>query len=881
MPIFSESVQETPGDYIPVCPDSIKEWSAMLQICTSRGSGIRFRSIMMMIVGIVLGAGVETAWGQLSAEQIEVLRAQGVREGWTFTVSQNPATEYPLDQLCGLVEPPDWQENTTFITYGEIRGLPSSFDWRDFNGCTPVRNQGGCGSCWAFSAIGTMESAIKLGDGINTNLSEQWLVSCTSAGSCAGGWHTEAFDHLLEYGSTDPCGDSGAVMESDFPYVAWNAPCDCPYPHPYHIESWFGVGAAYPTVNEIKQAIMDYGPVSVGVYVNWAFQAYDGGIFNACADESVNHAVVLVGWDDNLGSNGVWIMRNSWGHWWGDDGYMYIEYDCSRIGYATAAVVYEMRDCNGNGVHDDDDIALGTSEDCNENGFPDECDLMYGRSPDGNNNAIPDECESCGMRQLSSSGASIGDQFGRSVSIFANLAVVGVSADDDLGEDAGAAFVYRFEGDQWVEQAKLLASDGEAGDAFGRSVAIDGQTIAVGAWGDDDLGNYSGAVYIFEFDGEQWLETAKVLAPNGQGRDEFGRSVALCGTRLVVGAPGDSDLGTGAGAVYVYELDGQDWINQIKLLASDGVTRDALGEEVDICGDVIIAGAKWDDDADSNSGSAYIFRYNGSSWDETKLLASDAAKDDFFGSDVGVDGDRAVVGSFYDDDQGSKSGSAYVYDYNGSSWDETKILPTDGGSLDNFGQSVSVSGDVIVVGADHADEGGENSGAAYVFRYSGSQWIQEMKLLPMVRMSNDSFGGAVCVHDDVTVVGAWGSDNQTTDAGSAFIFAGLTGRDCDSSGVPDGCEIIDGLQPDCNFNWVPDSCDIDQGVCSDENENGIPDECEDSCPADFNDDGTVNIDDIFIILGAWGQSGVPEDLNGDGTVNIDDIFEALGLWGPC
>ena len=168
-------------------------------------------------------------------------------------------------------------------------------------------------------------------------------MSCTDAGSCSGGWPSEACNYFLCDGShQDPCGDSGAVLEGDFPYVAWNAPCGCPYDHPYCIESWsyIGDGSSVPSVESMKQAIMDYGPISVIVCVNDEFHDYTGGIFSGPSCSGTNHAVVLVGWDDTQGSNGVWFLRNSWGTGWGEDGYMRIEYGVSIVGYAALYIYY-------------------------------------------------------------------------------------------------------------------------------------------------------------------------------------------------------------------------------------------------------------------------------------------------------------------------------------------------------------------------------------------------------------------------------------------------------------------------------------------------------------------------------------------------------------
>jgi hypothetical protein len=254
-------------------------------------------------------------------------------------VGKNFATDYSLDQLCGLVEPENWRENAAFDPCTPERDLPARFDWRDSASFPPVRNQGGCGSCWAFGTVGPLECNIAIKDGIIVDLSEQYLVSCNSNGwGCQGGW----FAHGCHQYAPDPCDSVGAVNESEFPYMAYNAPCNCPYEHSFRIESWSYIGQNYsvPSVNAIKQAIIDHGPVSVAVTVNSEFQAYNGGIFDVPCMTNINHAVVLVGWDDNQGDSGVWFMRNSWGPWWGEDGYMRIAYGCCDIGYGACYIVY-------------------------------------------------------------------------------------------------------------------------------------------------------------------------------------------------------------------------------------------------------------------------------------------------------------------------------------------------------------------------------------------------------------------------------------------------------------------------------------------------------------------------------------------------------------
>ncbi|MCH2133212.1 MAG: C1 family peptidase [Phycisphaerales bacterium] len=314
--------------------------------------------------------GQEAGASGLSAADITALKDQAVRDGWTFSVSANPATKYDLSELTGLVVPDNWRQGAPFDNAPpQARGvLPEAFDWRNVGGvnyCTPVRDQAGCGSCWAFAVIGSMEAGIKIGYGTSTDLSEQWLVSCCGLGGCSGEWPGNAADKLLANGaSVDVCGDYGAVMESEYPYVASDGGCACPYDHPYTIENWAFIGPEWgtPSRTQLKQAILDHGPITVCVAANGAFMSYGGGVYNVPNDSSINHAVVLVGWDDSQGEEGVWFLRNSWGSGWGEGGYMRIEYDNSSIGYN--ALYLDLGDtpngacCFGNGC------LFGPEENC-------------------------------------------------------------------------------------------------------------------------------------------------------------------------------------------------------------------------------------------------------------------------------------------------------------------------------------------------------------------------------------------------------------------------------------------------------------------------------------------------------------------------------------
>lgn len=250
-----------------------------------------------------------------------------------------------IEELCGLVPPDDdYWKDAPIMLFEESLSLDKNFDWRAKGGVTPVKDQGNCGSCWAFGTVAPLESAIKINEGITVDLSEQWLVSCNketypdgTPWGCDGGWWAHDY-HQWKAGK---CGGFGAILEEDFPYQAYNVPCEgsCDnHEHLYIIESWGYVGAQNDVAqtNAIKQAIEKYGPVSAAVRATDDWSDYDdeSGVYNNHASGKVNHAITIVGWDDDLGSKGAWIIKNSWGTNWGYEGYMYIEYGCSSVGYA-------------------------------------------------------------------------------------------------------------------------------------------------------------------------------------------------------------------------------------------------------------------------------------------------------------------------------------------------------------------------------------------------------------------------------------------------------------------------------------------------------------------------------------------------------------------
>ncbi|HUW96873.1 MAG TPA: C1 family peptidase [Anaerolineae bacterium] len=305
------------------------------------------------------GPGISDALPLLGAPETQILRFQAAQAGQTtlrlvylrpWEENIPPLQEFSLEveatgaftgpaPLSAAAQP----SSQPSIDLGDVGRLDqtSSFNWCDYGACTPVKNQGGCGSCWAFSTVGILESNILYQDGLERDLSEQYLLSCNTNGwDCGGGWFAHDY-HEWKFPPGEP--EAGAVNEIDFPYTAEDDECNPPYIHREKIADWYYVGGSsgIPPVADIKQAILDHGPVSAAMCTGTAFGNYGGGVFEINECTKPNHAVVLVGWDDNLGTNGAWRLRNSWGPSWGEAGYMWIGYGVSSVGYGSNYVVYE------------------------------------------------------------------------------------------------------------------------------------------------------------------------------------------------------------------------------------------------------------------------------------------------------------------------------------------------------------------------------------------------------------------------------------------------------------------------------------------------------------------------------------------------------------
>jgi cathepsin L len=300
----------------------------------------------------------------LQAKKVAVLG-----ERVTFQVGYTTALDVPLERLAGTRKPPELpaaaaKQNTIAqkivkfdaaardklakdrpaVVIPELAALPKceatarSFDWRALGKVTAVRNQGGCGSCWAFATLGAYEGSHLIRNNHAADGAEQQVLNCSGAGTCSGGWWAFAF--LLP---------TGTATEVSYPYTANDLACKTQIATPFHAVTWGYVKSdgGVPTQAEMKQALCKYGPLAVAVNATPSFQAYTGDVFNENDQSTINHGVTLIGWDDD---KGAWLIKNSWGTGWGLSGYMWIAYGSNKVGDGAAWVqaktdAYSIEDC--------------------------------------------------------------------------------------------------------------------------------------------------------------------------------------------------------------------------------------------------------------------------------------------------------------------------------------------------------------------------------------------------------------------------------------------------------------------------------------------------------------------------------------------------------
>lgn len=368
--------------------------------------------------------------------------------------------------------------------------------------------------------------------------------------------------------------------------------------------------------------------------------------------------------------------------------------------------------------------------------------------------------------QLVPSG-STADFFGNAVSIHGSQIAIGAYGESEQGEYSGAAYIFKRSSGIWNEVARLTPGDAAEWDYFGHSVGMFGDYAIVGALGDDDRGEGSGSVYIYKQTDGGWSQDAKLTASDGEAGDDFGYSVSLYGDYAIVGAHRDD---TNKGAAYIFQRMDTGWFEAEKLTAIDGAAGDLFGYSVCIEGDYAVIGASGSNVNGYASGVVYVFKRTDTEWNEiAKLTPEDGAEGDNFGNAVSISGAYTVVGSRGDDDCGDKSGSVYVFEKSLDVWSQlVKLTADDGAAGDSFGTSVSNENNYIVVGAHKDNDNGYLSGSAYVFKRDGTQWKKEAKLTSTEGSNYDYYGQSVSISGGSILIGAMASQYHRT--GLAYVY---------------------------------------------------------------------------------------------------------------
>jgi hypothetical protein len=350
-----------------------------------------------------------------------------------------------------------------------------------------------------------------------------------------------------------------------------------------------------------------------------------------------------------------------------------------------------------------------------------------------------------------------GDVFGRSVSISGNWAIVGAPGDDiGANVDQGSAYLFFFNGVSWLQQQKIVAGDGQPGDAFGFAVSISGNYAVVGAPFDNSGPlNDSGCAYIFFYNGSSWVQVVQPFLPIPASADLFGYSVCVKNGMMIIGAYGD---GIGAnvaqGSAHVYFFNGSTWLYQAQILAPDGAASDNFGMSVGIDNDRVIVGAPNDDIAGiANQGSAHVYFYNGTVWSQQQKFINStfAAIDDKYGQSVSISGNTVVIGC---PGRSSDGGIIDVWTLNVIIWTNTQTITPATGSQQFVGRSVAVDGDYFITGASGATVNNvDGAGKAFIYKNYSGIWRLYEDFSDPAAGPVDALGGVVALNNNRFICG--------------------------------------------------------------------------------------------------------------------------------
>lgn len=383
------------------------------------------------------------------------------------------------------------------------------------------------------------------------------------------------------------------------------------------------------------------------------------------------------------------------------------------------------------------------------------------------------------MKLLPSDGSS-SDRFGVSVAINGRIAVIGADRGENV-EDSGAVYIFDLRTRQQL--FRLVPDDASRFDFFGTSVAVEGDIVVIGATDDDEFGASSGAVYIF--DAATGKQVHKLVPELGTEFAYFGNSVGICDSKVVIGARGDTLHGFRTGKAYIFDANTGEQL--LEIIPDDSQRGQSFGQSVAINKTVVVVGATGENENGTGAGAAYLFDVS-TGQQLMKIQPDDAAEKDWFGNSAALGATRALVGARRDDDNGADSGSVYVFDIeNGQQL--MKLLPDDGEAGESFGTAISIHGRIAIIGAGYATESGLHAGSAYFFDISTGKQLR--KIVPADGSAEDLFGISVSLSRNTAVVGALRDDDNGNGSGSAYLFEALfCPSDLNADGVTDSDDLL-------------------------------------------------------------------------------------------
>ena len=471
------------------------------------------------------------------------------------------------------------------------------------------------------------------------------------------------------------------------------------------------------------------------------------------------------------------------------------------------------------------------------------------------------------------SDGNIDDRFGKAVSITESWLAIGANRDDDTATNSGSVYLYKYENNTILDEYKITSFDAANNDYFGKALAINEQWLAISSLYDDENGEKSGSAYVYHLENNQWTFHTKILPYDGAPFDRFGYSIDIENDLLVIGSVYDDDFDKeDSGSIYVYRLLNNEWVFDDKLYSNDIEAGDFFGTSVSINNGVISVGAVYDDfDNYLNCGSVTVFNYINNQWSQLqKIYAYDLQNYDFFGNSIDMHNNKIIIGSFRDDADYLNSGSAYLYKFINNQFENIlKITAYDESLNDNFGQSVAIYNDFLAIGS-LDDDNGINSGSVYIYQINDDQIIEEIKYIGDDVNTYDEFSGSLSLYNNHLLVGSQYDDDLGDASGSAYLL-NYIGCQIESACNYESSFFHD--QSLCFFSQNNFNCDgtcefsVDEcGVCSGGGNNG-----------NINYDEDVNIVDLVIIVDYILDNNeiinqCVADLNNDFVVNVTDII---------